>query len=268
MPEGPECRKIGQELAHLISSKVIVEINIISGRYARNPPTGLDAVRGILPIEVVGVGAHGKFLFWILKEEYSIWNTLGMTGNWSQVLTSHSRIHFKFAGGLELFFNDQRNFGTLKFVRGKFQLLEKLKSLGPDMLAEDIADEVFIRQLRQKSTWTLAKVLMDQSVVAGIGNYIKADSLWLARLSPHRKICDTLDEELSILNACIKRVMRESFQNGGATIQSYKDVNGDTGNYGNKFLVYNRQQDPDGNEIIRETTEDKRTTHWVPKVQL
>ena len=136
------------------------------------------------------------------------------------------------------------------------------------MLTEGATDEVFIRQLRQKPAWTLAKVLMDQSIVAGIGNYIKADSLWLARLSPHRKICDTLDEELRILNACIKRVMRESFQNGGATIQSYKDVKGNADNYGNNFLIYNRQQDPDGNEIIRETTEDKRTTHWVPKVQL
>jgi formamidopyrimidine-DNA glycosylase len=61
--------------------------------------------------------------------------------------------------------------------------------------------------------------------------------------------------------------MKESFKSGGATIRSYKNFNGEDGEYSRRFLVYNQKADPDGNEVIREMTEDQRTTHWCPSVQ-
>jgi formamidopyrimidine-DNA glycosylase len=202
----------------------------------------------------------------VLDNEWSMWNTLGMTGNWSEDTRKHPRVKLTLNDG-DIFFNDQRNFGTVKFVKGKFTLIQKLKSLGPDMLVDEVTDQQFIERLRKKDAWQITTALMNQAVVAGVGNYIKAEALWLARISPHRRVSELSDERLSVLNGSIKTVMKESFKSGGATIRSYKNFNGEDGEYSRRFLVYNQKADPDGNEVIREMTEDQRTTHWCPSVQ-
>ena len=135
------------------------------------------------------------------------------------------------------------------------------------MLADDVEDSIFIERVRKKNKHNLCKALMDQSVVAGIGNYVKADSLWLAKISPHRNVEDCSDKELKNLNNSIKKVLRESFKTGGATIRSYKNLDGETGQYSSKFLVYNRKMDPEGNGVVKEMTPDGRNTHWSPKIQ-
>ena len=267
MPEGPEVKRTAEGLARAVSGKTITDIALISGRYTKKEPTGYQDIKSNLPIQVVGAGCHGKFIYMICKEENFIWSTLGMTGYWSAKANTHTRIKFSFSDGTHVFFQDQRNFGTLKFVRGKHEMIKKLKSLGPDMLAEDVSDHKFREALRKKPKWDLAKVLMNQSVVCGVGNYIKADSLWLARLSPKRLVSSLSDEELSELNRCIKLIIRESFQSGGATIQAYTSFDGEVGEYTQRMLVYGQKTDPDGRTVIREETSDKRTTHWVPEIQ-
>ena len=267
MPEGPECKRIGEELARCVSSKNLVSIEFLSGRYTKKLPSGFDKFKESLPIPVVGVGVHGKFIYWILKKDFSLWNTLGMSGYWSKNLQKHSRVKFEFSDSSTVYFNDQRNFGTLKFVWGKQPLIEKLTSLGPDMLAEDVTNEIFLKRLRKKNSHNICKVLMDQGVICGVGNYLKADSLWLAKINPHRDVKDISDEELRNLNNCIKKVIRESYNSGGATIRTYKNFNGENGEYASKFLVYNRKIDPSGNKVIKELTPDGRQTHWSPNVQ-
>ena len=266
MPEGPECKKFAEDLAKRVSGKTIVSIDVLSGRFVNKPPSGLTEFVNLLPISVVGAGVHGKFIYWMLNNEYSVWSTLGMTGQWSSVATEHSRVRFNLNDGA-VFLNDQRNFGTLKLVRGKFQLIEKLKSLGPDMLSSDVDDATFFSRFRKYPNWEITKALMDQTIVSGVGNYIKADSLWLSRISPKRKVESLADEELSRLNHAIKQIMRESYQQGGASIKTYRTFDGLTGEYSNRFLVYNQTHDPDGNTVIKETTADNRTTHWAPDVQ-
>ena len=108
---------------------------------------------------------------------------------------------------------------------------------------------------------------MDQSVVCGVGNYVKADSLWLAKINPHSKISELSDKNLIVLNESIQKVLRESYNTGGATIRTYQNVNGEIGQYSSRFLVYNRKIDSEGNEVIKEKTPDGRTTHWSPTYQ-
>ena len=266
MPEGPECRKYGQDLARRVSGKTLVSIEIMTGRYLKKIPTGIEVFRNHLPMNIVGAGTHGKFIYWILGEELSIWSTLGMTGGWSSEQSKHSRVRFVLNDG-SVYFNDQRNFGTLKFVRGKFQLIEKLKSMGPDMLANDVDDETFAAALRKKPNWEITKAIMDQSIIAGVGNYIKSDSLWLAGISPKRSVGSLSDPDMAALNRSIKHVMRESFQSGGATIRTYKTFDGKEGDYSRRFLVYNQTVDPDGNPVRKENTLDGRSTYWSPTAQ-
>ena len=108
---------------------------------------------------------------------------------------------------------------------------------------------------------------MDQSVIAGVGNYIKSDSLWLAKLSPYRMVADMSDKELSNLNRCIQQVIKESYSSGGATISTYSGFDDEVGNYGRKFLVYSQENDLDGNEVKKIQTNDGRSTWYVPEVQ-
>lgn len=267
MPEGPECRRCALAFGDFAGGEVLEEVNIISGRYLKNPLPGLKDLNEDLPLAVQGVGVHGKFIYVILEGKSSLWSTLGMSGMWQRDQTSHSRVGLKFKSGKLMYFNDVRNFGTLKYCKDPKLLVSKLESLGPDMLAEGVDNLLFISQMRKSNNNNITKVMMDQSVVSGVGNYIKAEALWLARLSPHRKVSDISDSSLKILNKAIKSVMRESFKSGGATISSYKDFFGESGNYSNKFMVYNQKIDPDGNEVIKEKTPDGRTTHWVPEVQ-
>lgn len=267
MPEGAEVRKYGESLAQKVSGTTLEEVNFISGRYTKKPPEGWSFFKENLPGPVVGVGVHGKFLYWILSNDTYIHNTLGMTGHWSDVSTKHSRVEFVTSRG-SVYYSDQRNFGTLKFTTGKNTLIKKLESLGPDMLSGDISDEQFIEAISKKKKWTLAKALMDQSVVAGVGNYVKAEALWLARLSPHRRVDSLSDHDVRALNHSIQTVLKESFQNGGATLRTYKNFDGTEGKYSSRFAVYNQPNDPDGNDVVKEKTDDGRTTHWVPSVQI
>tara|TARA_Y100000034_G_scaffold117394_1_gene156771 strand:- start:52 stop:861 length:810 start_codon:yes stop_codon:yes gene_type:complete len=269
MPEGPECRQIAMQLSQCLTDTTLSQISILSGRYSRHDsPHGFSQFTSSLPLKVLGAGVHGKFIYILLGSEWSIWCTLGMTGGWSQSRSSHARLEFQIQERGALYFNDVRNFGTLKFVKGKEELIEKLSSLGPDMLSEDISDTLFQQSILSRPNKTIAQALMDQSTIAGVGNYIKAESLYLAKISPHR-ICKDLSQlELVALNRAIKSVTRESFENGGATLQSYKDLSGEPGRFNEQFCVYGKSLDPSGRDVIRERTKDGRTTHWVPTIQV
>ena len=103
MPEGPECRRIAESLAQFTSNKKIVGIEILSGRYSKKIPSGFELIKENLPIWIAGAGVHGKFVYLILNKEFSIWNTLGMTGAWSTTEHKHNRIKLALDTGENLY---------------------------------------------------------------------------------------------------------------------------------------------------------------------
>lgn len=268
MPEGGEVKIVGEGLAALVSGKEISSITPISGRYLKNPIEGLRSEPYLWPQKVVGVGVKGKLVYWILENNTFILNTLAMTGGWSADQKKHSRVKFDFEDGTTVFFNDVRNFGTLKIIEGKKRFLDKLSSLGPDMLSEDINDDDFKSRLLLQMDKTLPEVLMNQSIICGVGNYVKAEALYRARLSPHRTVFSLNDDDFSLLNRSIKEVLRAAYKDQGASIRDYKTVDGKEGAASLSFMVYGRKKDPTGNNVIRETTRDGRATHWCPEVQI
>lgn len=212
------------------------------------------------------MGCKGKFIYVSFDNGMHIFNTLGMTGSWSDAERKHSRVRFVLDDGGEIFFNDMRNFGTLKLVTKKDSLAAKLKTLGPDMLSEDVSDLVFIRSIKKKNR-TLAETLMDQTVISGVGNYLKSECLYFSNLSPHRMTQSLSDSELKTLNSVIKNVIRKSYETGGATIYTFSGFDGQKGDYSRRFAVYNQEKDPAGRAVTRETTKDGRTTFWIPETQ-
>lgn len=264
MPEGPEVKVITDGIRSHLLDKTIVNAQILSGRYLKTLPDGWNEFK--MPVTVSDVSCKGKFIYFTLNDGTYIFNTLGMTGSWSAKPTSHSRVRFDLDDGREIYFNDIRNFGTLKLSVKNKELDKKISELGPDMLSEDISDLDLYKRLK-KSNKTLAESLMDQKVICGVGNYLKSECLYFSRLSPNRMTHDLTQEEVSTLNAVIKSVIRKSYETGGATIYTFSGFEGQVGDYSRRFAIYNQSKDPQGREVTRETTRDGRTTFWIPDIQ-
>jgi DNA-formamidopyrimidine glycosylase len=266
MPEGPECRRVYEGLAKETISKQLVKVNVLGGRFLKKSPVGLTALN--LPTLVVGGGVHGKFIWLEFEENQTMWITLGMSGYWSKERRSHSHISLEFIDGTQLFFVDQRRFGTIKFAN-KIELDKKLQSLGIDPLNDrNLTVYSMLRQFEKVPNKTVAEALMNQSLFAGIGNYIKCEILYRSRVSPHRLVKDLSDNEINLIWNWAKLIMDSSYAQGGASIRNYQQVDGSYGSYVFEFEVYSQEIDPLGNRVVKEITKDGRTTHWVPQLQI
>ncbi len=239
----------------------------MSGRYvSHGPPKGFESFVRCLPAKIMNVECKGKFIYITFDNDYSMWNTLGMAGSWSPVPAKHSRIKLNFKDGAA-YFNDIRNFGTIRVTSNPVDLTEKLSELGPDMLSESVTDAVFKERIFKKSKKTIAEAIMNQKIIAGVGNYLKSESLYLAQISPHRAVSSLSESEISNLNKAIQATIRSSYISGGATIHTFLGFDGKAGEYTRRFAVYNQKYDPAGNRVVRETTKDRRTSFWVPEIQ-
>jgi DNA-formamidopyrimidine glycosylase len=260
MPEGVEVRIITNDLRSVIQHKELTEINILGGKYIKK---NIQGCPDKFPITVKDVKCKGKFIYFVFSNGSYLFNTLGLSGYWTTKSDiKHNNVEFKF-GKMSVFFNDMRNFGTLKFVDKKIELDKKLKELGNDMFEESTTFEIFKNVIMKKKKQNITKVLMNQKIISGIGNYIKSESLYRSEISPHRSIENLTVGELQSLYDEIKNVIKESYAQKG--VKNYTE-SGD-GTYNNSFKVYGQKKDPNGNLVKRFTSLDGRTTHWVESVQ-
>ena len=272
MPELPEVSRTAMSLNQRLQNSTINEINILSGRYIRHGnPKGYDEFITKLPAKVEKVDFRGKLILFHLIDrdgmKWWIWNTLGMSGGWKSEHTKHGHVEIVSTNG-KYYFTDARNFGTMKFVNSEVETKRKVESMGPNHLNDAIDDATFKHRLMLKSDQTLAEVLMNQGLIGGIGNYIKAEVLYRARLSPHRKVETLSDVDFSNLNAATEEVVKGSFANGGASIRTYSGMENEKGDFPFFFQVYGRKTCENGFEVVREQTLDGRTTWWCPDIQI
>ena len=190
-----------------------------------------------------------------------------MTGSWSNVKSKHARLELLFKDGFKLYYNDIRNFGTFQ-VKTREQLKQKIKSIGDDMLSNPPSSTDFLNKLRKYNNKEICEVLMNQKLFSGIGNYIKAESLWYSRIYPLARVKDLTDLNLETLYKAIIFVINKSYREQGATIKDYYTFDGDSGNATNGFVVYGRKLDYNNMTVLKTKTADKRTTHWVVERQV
>jgi len=287
MPEGPECTRTARQVDRAVRGKSLVNLNFISGRYTKNLPTGFANFYIALEdnhLPVKGVFNKGKFIWWEFGDLFPIcymYTTLGMSGNFKLQPSKHTRIAFYFDDDTAVYYNDQRNFGTIKFVFDDKDHHKKLDSIGPDMLNNPCTLSEFLRIARLKPRWTMVKWLMDQSQISGVGNIYKSESLFLAGIRPDKLIEECTDEELEKLYHAVCQILSASYSTGGATIRNYSDLYNNHGQYtrfasnpneivaarGGHVMVYNQTQDIYGNPVERVKLNDGRTTFWSPAVQ-
>lgn len=272
MPEGPEVKYITDYLNTNLKNKLLKKITINCGRYKKNgPPKGYNSFIKELPLKIKSINCYGKFIWWeFFNSNFTIWNTLGMSGWWNFTKgEKHNNVSFVFDNEIANF-NDYRNFGTFIFCT-KDNLEKKLSKFGPDILDVSLKDrgkELFKKKLERKRNDTfIATALLDQGVAAGCGNYIRAEVLYLARISPYRKIVDLTDNEIDKLWNILQQV---GFNYYNKTIgKKYKIIDGKykfADNYKKQFLVYSQTKDPLGNTVTRSKIKD-RSIHYVEKLQ-
>jgi formamidopyrimidine-DNA glycosylase len=267
MPEGPEVKRMGLSLESRILDETVTRAEVLGGKWIKTPPTGINEFQESLPARVTAVTVKGKTIHIHFDNGWRIWNTLGMSGGWKDSRTKHAHFVFTTQGGRDVWFDDVRRFGNLIFIQHESDFNKRLKAVGPDLLAAETEFKDFERAISKRST-PICKALMDQKVIAGVGNYIKAEALYRARISPHSLCRDIPTSKLEELYNQLRWIMSKSLQQGGATFSTYSDMDGGEGSFPFYFHVYMKSTCPLGYPVVRELTEDGRTTHWVPQVQI
>ena len=259
MPEGPECHLAALHLEQICKDKLITSIDIHGGRYQKHGPfDGFDTLKIHInegTSRVKGVGSRGKLIIMFFDNSWCILCTLGLKGARTSKKTKHCDVSIDVDAKQRLWFKDQMHYGTLKYVDLE-ETICKMKSLGPDVTVKDKAfTQDYLRALLHKyPKWDLAKLLMDQSKMSGIGNYLKAEILYRCKLAPMR-MCETLlENEIIDLHRAILDIPYAYWHSyiGGPTIY---------------IQVYNKKKDKLGFTVEKCKTKDGRTSHWVPGVQ-
>ena len=273
MPEGPEVTIIREDLNNYLSGYNLTKIEIYPmGRYRNKAPNNFLVVEDNLPLKLLEIKSKGKLIYWVFEKKITLLNTLGMSGIWTKNLSNHISISMEFnldGKKKKVYFVDQRHFGTLKFLTNKKDLQDKLKKIGPDVLNDpDMNSQLFIKRITKNKNQNITKVLMDQKIISGIGNYLKSEILYDCKISPLRKIEDLTEKDLYNLYKSSRKVIKNSYMNRGVSIKDFKDIDEKKGNHQFNLEVYCRDKDRYGNKVERITTPDKRTTYWVPSVQI
>lgn len=272
MPEGPEVTIISENLNSLLQGKEILSIEITdTSRYRNKSPDNYNFFIDNLPLKVKKVENKGKLIYFTFQKNIFLLNTLGMSGVWKKKKEKHTSviIEYKDKNTKKLYFVDQRHFGTLKFLTSKEELEKKLNQIGPDMLNDKkMSFQLFNKRLQKYKNYNIVKALMDQKVVSGVGNYLKSESLYHARICPYSKIEELSQNELYRLYQSIRLKIVGSYNQGGVSVKNFADVDDKKGQFHFRFEVYCRKRDPYGNKVEKIVLADKRSTYYVPVLQL
>lgn len=263
-------------LQEAMAGKKLIAFNIVSGKYKDKPEKSKETIKGYnnlqkeLPLKIIKIGVKGKFIWIELEKDWVIGMGFGMTGRITQDQTNKFiRFEFLIDGEAPLYYADMRNFGNLFIWKGKKELDKKLAELGADVLDDATLTMEQVSKLFRTSKWQdkeITQALMSQNVLAGVGNYLKAEGLYAANIWPYAKVKDLYDDELYDLYHAIIKIAKESYK-----VQSGWWDDGEEKPYEDfqEFMkIYKKSKDPKGHKIIAAMdTKDKRTTHWVKEIQ-
>lgn len=277
MPEGPEVKITCENLRKALLNKNIGSITILQGsRYEKKSFEGYSQMH--FPLLVKEVSSKGKFMYILFSDESSLWITLGMSGFFTVDEQKHNSYCIIYGNYKKIYFNDVRHFGTIKFVKTRSELDKKLLTLGPDMLDLKLDKTTFKKRFLKHQDKEIVVVLVDQKVVSGLGNYLRADILYKCRIAPMRCVSSLSEEDFERLwywsriliffhydlKLGIKEgIIPESEVANLPKVQSWEN----SLDYNTNFYVYSKSIDPYGNPVSVYKDKNKRTVHWVPILQ-
>ena len=265
MPEGPECRLTVDYLNQALQGKKIQDWVFCGGRYTDEPPEGFEEFN-LSGLQLVKeVSCKGKFIYFTLEDAegkpHFILHSLMMTGSWQKKYDDFSKWFVELEDGTTIWFRDPRNFATLRFTTDPDVLSTKLAGLGPDIMGTTIRLKDFKDLATKYGGRNITSFLMNQGVISGCGNYLKAEVLYHAKVSPLRKTGDLTERELELVYEGLRVISRKSYNQKGLSLRDYTDENGKKGSYGHKLCIYGKKH------AKRTRTADGRTTYWDPNKQ-
>lgn len=182
-----------------------------------------------------------------------------------------TRVIFTFEDGSKLFFNDQRKFGWVRLLPTlEIDNLDFFKKVGPEPLSEDFTADDFMARLLRRKTSGIKAVLLDQTVIAGVGNIYADESLWAAKIYPLTRVIDIPTAKLTTLYDELRRILRLAIEKGGSTDRNYVDAEGKRGSYLQFAKVFRREGKPctrHPDTAIIKIRAAGRGTHLCPKCQ-
>lgn len=294
MPEVIEVLKYADFIKTKLRGKKITEINIGNGRYKKHGDfEHLDSLRKSLSLKVTDVKTKGKFLYFVFENGMYLFSTLGLSGGWAwsksntycfvdifdhiekeeldawhKRATEHINVEFVTDKGSLCYF-DVLSYGTLKVVLTEEELTKKLNTIGPDITAKETTLEEFTKQLQKaREDSYIANTLLNQKVISGMGNYLRADILWLCKISPYRKMKDIETNEYRKLWKAARLLTWSKYDYKKGIELGFIDENHSKlpEDYNREFYVYEQKEDPQGHKTTKEKLGDRYIT-WVPTIQ-
>ncbi|GAC1338964.1 MAG: bifunctional DNA-formamidopyrimidine glycosylase/DNA-(apurinic or apyrimidinic site) lyase [Bradyrhizobium sp.] len=292
MPELPEVETVRRGLQPAMEGATIAKAEI--RRKDLRFPFQKDFVARLTGQTVTGLGRRAKYLMADLGSGDVLLMHLGMSGSFRVIKDSgqnapakfyhprsedraHDHVLFQMSSGATIIFNDPRRFGYMKIIPRKALDDEPLlRGLGPEPLGNEFDAALLARSCANKKT-SLKAALLDQRVVAGLGNIYVCEALYRAHLSP-RRLAATLatkkgepTDRARRLVAAIHAVLNQAINAGGSSLRDHRQTSGELGYFQHSFQVYDREgekcQTSGCGGTVKRFTQNGRSTFWCPKCQ-
>jgi formamidopyrimidine-DNA glycosylase len=291
VPELPEVETVRRGLEPVMAGARIVRVE------ARRPdlrrPLPRDFAKRLEGQTVLGVGRRAKYLTADLASGDVLLMHLGMSGSFRvrrdgeegkpgefhhprSAAAAHDHVVFHLSSGATVTFNDPRRFGLMLIVpRGELAAHPLMRQVGPEPLGKAFDAALLARACAGKKT-SLKAALLDQTVVAGLGNIYVCEALHRARLSPKRR-ASTIATRAGAPHAralvdAIKAVLSDAIKAGGSSLRDHRRIDGELGYFQHHFRVYDRAGEacvtPGCDGTVRRIVQNGRSTYYCPKCQV
>ena len=265
MPELPEVETIVRQLQKKVGGKVIYKAEV----FDKMVDTSLAKLSSV---SIEKVWRRAKYIVMQLDNGRFILTHLGMTGHFhyvdqKQIANNHERFmvsRLTFSDGSFLTHNSIRKFGHMRLVDKK-QLQQVLNKHGPEPLDNNFTLSQFQSLLAKKVRANIKTILMDQSVIAGIGNIYAQEALYFAKVSPLRQAGSLSASETKALYTELRRILQQAIEHHGTTVDNYSNLEG-RGGFQNYLAVY-QQERCEKKHALEKLTIGGRGTTYCPNCQ-
>ncbi|MGH7241222.1 MAG: bifunctional DNA-formamidopyrimidine glycosylase/DNA-(apurinic or apyrimidinic site) lyase [Candidatus Saccharimonadales bacterium] len=287
MPELPEVETVRAGLHKLIIGRTVAAVDFDWPKSFPNATTDVDQF--LIGAKIMNVERRAKVLLVELSSKYSLVIHLKMTGQLvyrsktvdfgaghpsdslvSPLPDKSTRVTLTFTDKSKLFFNDQRKFGWVRLMPTvEIPLLDFFQKVGPEPLAADFSWQLMRERLLRRKNTNIKAALLDQSVVAGVGNIYADESLWGAKINPATLVRNVSDKNFRDLHRALVDVLELSIAKGGSSNHTYVDAEGRRGSYMSFANVFRREGQPCNRcgTIIEKSRVAGRGTHTCPHCQ-
>lgn len=242
MPEMPEVETVRRTLTPLAVGKTIKRVDVWYDKVIVGDVKSFQQQLKGKTIEKID--RYGKYLLFRLGD-LTIVSHLRMEGKYRLITADaprekHEHLQFIFTDGSALRYDDVRKFGRLQLVEtGTERIVTGIKHLGPEALSPEFTEDYFAKALKNKSK-KIKNLLLDQTVVAGLGNIYVDEVLWQAKINPVAEPKDLTKQQVQDLYEAINSTIKEAIKLGGTTVHSFLNAEGQAGGYQDRLEVYGR----------------------------